>query len=321
MVAFGNEIRQRVLEDTPPHDRNSRETLLRVLEEFGERYGRWQDWECRVMKGMLVQMETAGTGRVRLEDFYRNATFNNTWQFRESVPYLRQMGALDESDPRQMKVIIPNYVNAPSNCGAGSKWYSVCCIDECDALLSTLENRISSPLATAATIIEHVAHLPSDTVIAPRNLSATLIGRLQEIAGHHGGVVPLHGRLFGQWMHHAYPRECNYPHVSGTTSPVTILEFMNQGASDIAVTKAEVRKLLEDEASSIDQTHADQEETYLPWESEEELFVCWDQVAQTRTSNWRWSPMIIAVIFSALLVRLRSYAFAGKGLGNERYYV
>merc|ERR1719384_1041018 len=37
------------------------------------------------------------------------------------------------------------------------------------------------------------------------------MSRLGEIAEHHDGYVHLHGRLFAQWMHHAYPRECHFP--------------------------------------------------------------------------------------------------------------
>merc|ERR1712203_151284 len=32
-------------------------------------------------------------------------------------------------------------------------------------------------------------------------------------ATRHGGHVPIHGRLFAQWMHFAFPLECPYPQV------------------------------------------------------------------------------------------------------------
>ena len=44
------------------------------------------------------------------------------------------------------------------------------------------------------------------------------MARLDEIASLHAGPVPLHSRLFRQWMHHAYPRECPYPHEAGDLS-------------------------------------------------------------------------------------------------------
>merc|ERR1719254_45463 len=67
--------------------------------------------------------------------------------------------------------------------------------------------------------------MPSATISASRELPPLLHSRLSDIAQHHGGLVPLHGRLFAQWMHLAYPRECNYPHLSGTTYKKTMEEW------------------------------------------------------------------------------------------------
>merc|ERR1719436_1710683 len=62
--------------------------------------------------------------------------------------------------------------------------------------------------------------MPSRTERAPRRLGDTLVDRLHGIAEVHGGKVPLHGRLFAQWMHFAYPRECQLPAKLGTTMRV-----------------------------------------------------------------------------------------------------
>merc|ERR1719221_1732151 len=114
------------------------DATVRVLEEIGDRYGRWQNSECLDLKNSLLKLEEPGTGRVPIDAFYKAALEGN-WQFSESVPYLRQLGALDETDKNRLSVIVPNYVNSPSNCVASSKFYSVCCIDECEALFSHLE--------------------------------------------------------------------------------------------------------------------------------------------------------------------------------------
>merc|ERR1712061_385312 len=182
---------------------------MKVVEEIGERYGRWQNRECHELKHDLMKMENKGTGRVLLKDFYAAAE-NGAWQFSESVNYLRQLGALDDSDPDRLKVIMANYVNAPSNCIASSSFYSVCCIDECEALFGQLERALAAPEATPERIIEVISTLPSATVEAPRELPTELRGYLDDIARYHkNGRVPLRARLFSQFMHHAYPRECN----------------------------------------------------------------------------------------------------------------
>merc|ERR1719498_287089 len=108
--------------------------VARTAERVGERFGSFQDQECKQLQGSLVAMEEAGTGRVRLSDFYKPA-MGGQWQFQESVAYLRQLGALDETDAQKPRVIIANYINSPSNCIASSSFYSVCCMDECEGLL------------------------------------------------------------------------------------------------------------------------------------------------------------------------------------------
>merc|ERR1719278_228960 len=106
--------------------------------------------------------------------------------------------------------------------------------------MSQLERDVAAPSASAARIAELVGGLHSDTIDAPRNLSASLLSRLGEIADHHDGQVPLHGRLFAQWMHHAYPLECPYPHAAGTTSPLAPDEWIDEsGARDMEAPKTE----------------------------------------------------------------------------------
>merc|ERR1712060_732688 len=86
-------------------------------------------------------------------------------------------------------------------------------------ILESLETKFAVPAVPPEDFAAYVATLGSSTVPANRELSALLLQRLHGIAESHDGVVPIYGRLFAQWLHHAYPRECNYPHLSGTTSP------------------------------------------------------------------------------------------------------
>ncbi|CAE7768311.1 NITA [Symbiodinium sp. KB8] len=234
-----------------------------IVEEIGERYGRWQDSECRDLKASLLKSEHAGTGRVLLKDFY-SAALGGQWQFSESIEYLRELGALDESDRSHLAVFIPNYVNSQSNCAASSSIYSVCCINECEALMGHLEAKVAAPQAEPKEILEIVASLPSATVRTPRELPETLTARLHEVAAQHGGSVPLHGRLFAQWLHHAYPRECPYPHTAGKTSPMTADEWMQARGQPVSATTEDMKRY-------VDAVPSAPAPVGLPWSGEEQL--------------------------------------------------
>merc|ERR1719254_383876 len=59
----------------------------------------------------------------------------------------------------------------------------------------------------------------------PVKVTRTLSSQLEEIANAHDGKVPLHGRLFAQWLHYVFPRDCPFPHKSGTASRASPQEF------------------------------------------------------------------------------------------------
>merc|ERR1719203_614357 len=153
------------------------------------------------------------------------------WRPSESEEYLSFMGALDVTDPGKPNVVVPNYFDAPSNCGENSQYYTVCCISECESLMGNLERKLASPKALPQQIITLVENLPSSTIETPRSLPAQLVKRLESVAETHGGHAPLHGRLFRQWMHHAYPAECSFPSLAKgnpLNRPLTSDEFEEQ---------------------------------------------------------------------------------------------
>lgn len=49
--------------------------------------------------------------------------------------------------------------------------------------------------------------------------------RLDDVAASHGGTVRLHSRLFAQWLHYTFPRDCPFPHKIGTTVTSGVEEF------------------------------------------------------------------------------------------------
>lgn len=233
-----------------------------VVEEIGERYGHWQDSECRDLKRLLSKYERPGTGRVLLKDFY-GAALSGNWQFSESVEYLQELGALDTTDPQNLAVLIPNYVNSQSNCVASSSIYSVCCINECEALMGHLERQVAAPEASPQQLLHLVSQLPSASQPA-RQPSSELAQRLEEVATQHDGMVPLHGRLFAQWLHHAYPRECPYPHLTGQTNPMTADQWMQAKGQGVAASKEEMKRI-------VMSSQAPAPAAALPWSHEEEL--------------------------------------------------
>jgi len=233
--------------------------------EFSHRFGSFQNLECHTLKRKLTEVEHEGSGRVLLSQFYSTA-LAGTWEFMESVEYLRNQGALDETDPEHPSVVIPNYLNSRMNCLTASEFYAVCCLNECDELLGKIEAHIASPNADPSDIVGVVSGLQSDTVDAPRNLSSALLSRLNEISQTHGGQVPLHGRLFAQWLHHAYPRECPFPHTTGSVEPMYPMEFAERMGGDLLEVSQEV---MEAHAMRLGKVAAKPLE--LPWIFEEEL--------------------------------------------------
>lgn len=200
-----------------------------ITEMLADGYGKWQDTECRHMKGELMTLDHDGTGRVPLTAFYSEKD-DRDYLFVESLDYLRTIGALDESAPNKPKVRIANYLQGPSNCIVSSSYYSVCCISECEGLMSELEGKVGGPKAQPSQLLDIIQNLSSSTVNAPRNLPAHLSTKLNVIADRHGGDVPIHGRLFAQWLHLAFPNECPFPHVVENLATLTPSHWQRRSA-------------------------------------------------------------------------------------------
>jgi len=236
-------------------------SVAEIAEIVGERYGSFEDHECNEVKTALLQIGDRKTGRVKLSDFYAKGMYGY-WRFNEKIEYLRFLGVLDESDPKTPRVVVPNYVVARHNCLQASGFYAICCHNECESLMGSIEAKIKAPRADVKQLAELVSQLSSATVQAPWNISGTLFRRLHDVGASNGGQVPLHGRLFAQWMHHAFPRECPYPHES-TINPQTPDEWTKQAAPDsVQASKEEILKFVDP---------SKQLEVELPWSQVESL--------------------------------------------------
>jgi len=227
--------------------RYSLEDTSRIVDSMAEDYGKWQNEECLEMKSYLMELDPLGSGRVPLGTFYKQPK-NAAFSFTESTDYLESIGALEET-PQGSYVRIVNYMMGPSNCIAHSSYYSVCCLSECESLVNELERKIQAPTASADRLLGLVKNMSSNSVEAPRDLPQMLVNNLNIIADRNGGDVPIHGRLFAQWLHYAFPNECPFPEMMENTNVLTPTHWFE---SDIMATKSEMTKHMEFNQTAFD---------------------------------------------------------------------
>ncbi|CAK0852007.1 unnamed protein product [Prorocentrum cordatum] len=245
-----------------------------------DRFGSFWQAECTSMRDQLVAMDVHRTGRVPLAKFYGTGQDAN-WRFAESEAYLRDLGALDESSPwRGKQVIIANYIQAASNCIVSTPHYLVCCASDCEPLLAEVEAGIGRPVGTPEEILRLVGNMTSQ--------------------------VPIHGRLFAQWLHYAFPRECPFPHKAGAASARTPAEF----GDGYLVTSREVQQHA-DVQGPVDKEDL---EWMSQWSSEEELIA--DYKVHLSAPWERRLPA--AAVLAAAAAALAAFGGVASGPGKAR---
>mmetsp|Transcript_94634 Transcript_94634/g.229860 ORF Transcript_94634/g.229860 Transcript_94634/m.229860 type:complete len:481 (+) Transcript_94634:83-1525(+) len=205
-------------------------------------YGKWQNFECVQMKATLMELaQDAGTktsGNLAFQRFHGEPK-HPSFQFTESLDYLRKYGLLEEPEGGEPLVLLANYLLAPSNCIASSKHFSICCLNECEALTSDLEQRVQAPVWPVDRLLETVGQIPSSSLAAPRELPAALGQELQAIATSHEGAVPLHSAEFRHWLHAVFPNECPLP----TASDEAAEEWERHSAESWLATQQECTRI------------------------------------------------------------------------------
>ena len=237
---------------------------LEIVDELAHSYGKWQNMECQQMKEDLMDLDADGDGRIPLGKFYARED-NTKYQFTESILYLKEVGALVETASGQ-HVRIANYLQGPSNCIASSTYYSVCCLSECEGVLNELEAKLQAPTADPKHLLRLLGNISSATVDAPRDFPRVMMERLQEIAEQNGGEVPLHGRLFSEWLHFAFPNECPYPHVVEEAKALTPSHWLDKKMSVDPQQRTEIAAAPEEKATPVPALE-------ISWASEEVLHV------------------------------------------------
>lgn len=262
-----------------------------MVVNLAEGYGKWQNADCVDMKEHLMKLDTKGSGRIPLDVFYRSDA-GAAFEFTESREYLRDVGALDESLVGNPSVLIANYLAGPSNCIAPNSYYSVCCMSECEHLMNEIEAHVKGPTATSQQLRSMLSNMSSTTVDAPRTFSPSMITRLNQIADQNEGTIPVHGRLFGQWLHYAFPHECPLP-VASANALTPSAWVNNIAAIGSQAERDQHIKVADAMGLSGEVTESDwQEEEILPFE---------EQPVRKRSgfrSFLQFAMMISAILFA-----------------------
>jgi len=231
--------------------------------------------ECGLMKEDLVARSRRGNGLVPLAKFWSQEEKKRTAMFGydETMEHLRDIGALDETSGRHPQVRIPNYMLAPLNCGLYSSTMTRCCLNECELIIRNIEHQVRAPMAAPEDLISLVGNMSTSSVDTPRRLPTGLAQRLHAIAAKRSGMVPLHGRLFAEWLHLAFPNECPCPHSfeDGTMRSVSHWRSADVEGLQVlsAADKAEQQRRIN---ASEDELHVGPEDFGArPWMEEETL--------------------------------------------------
>jgi len=297
--------------------RYSFEDALEVAGEIGRNFAFFWESQCQDIKTSLLSLDTTGAGRVRLPDFY-GANKDGEWRFGESEEYLRELGALDETSSwRGKQVIIPNYMQAVSNCIVTRPHYLVCCINECEEMMGYVESAIGAPVAAVEDILLVVANLTNGDDERAQ-IDDSLNNQLHRIASTHGGKVPLHGRLFAQWLHYAFPRECPFPHKTGTSAARTPMQY----GENFAVSADDVSRHVAEDAVRKDldntTTVASKEQWQMSqWSEEEELL---GDYSMQWKEPWVSKRLLMAGGSIVALLGLLSWASGSAAKPNQSHF-
>jgi len=255
-----------------------------------------------------MDLDPKGLGRIPLSTFWSQPE-EATYQFTESTEYLRKVGALDETLPDSPKVLIANYILGPSNCIASSTYYSICCLSECELLMNELEGKVQAPTASPERLLGLISNMSSSSIDAPRQFPLDMKTKLHTIAEHHEGEVPLHGRLFAQWLHYAFPNECPFPQVAESTVALTPSAWLDNKA----VASKEDRKQHIEDSADVDH---EIDFSMSQW-TDHEVLIAHEPSLSRRSIFGSFIRIVMQV--AALLAVIRSGLVAWRG-ANQAFH-
>jgi len=199
-------------------------------------------------------------------------------------------------------------MQAASNCIVSNSNYNVCCRNECEDILGDIEVAVGAPIANVDQILRLIGNMSSSSD-QPIRVDAVLASQLQHIADVHGNQVPLHGRLFAQWLHYMFPRECAFPHRAGTVSALTPVERGDDSfASQDEVERQASASIPSDELAANAELDA-----MSQWTEDEELLV--DYPMRMHTQRDRHGLLLTGSV--VVLLALAVIAVALRSLGYQ----
>jgi len=325
------DVRQVALPDASATEPSYNLQLMEnATEQISMQLGGFLHTQCSSMKNALLEVEEEDSGRVLLSKYYQKG-LEKGMHFVEKLDYLRKLGAIDESQPGEPRVIVPNVITSQNNCLVDTGSYSVCCLNECEGVMAQLERTLGVPEATPEQIAGVISGVSTTTVSSPRVLPQSMMLRLELLGERSGGKVPLYGRLFSQWLHFAFPRECPYPQLAGSTNPLTPEDY-TKANSDRATMKlsdlheyigdAEERQKLGSQETS-EGTPVQEDSVFSTWSDEEEIFFVPTEaprsLAAVALRGALWLVLIGGLVFAAGDAARRfggmdSHGFARKGV-------
>jgi len=170
-------------------------------------------------------------------------------------------------------------------------------VNECETLLGEIETAIAAPTALPTTIIDVVGNMTSQTSLDDGefvHLTSALKTQLEQVARGHGGMVPLHGRLFAQWLHYVFPRECPFPHKIGAVSSATPADY----DGEVIATKEDMRRYASNAtAVEIPSSIGKEELQWMSqWSPDEELIV--DYSSEVGTPWKKCFLILVGLLFA-----------------------
>lgn len=210
----------------PSHPRGlDFKSLVKLAGQADEKVGDAYKTSCQHLRGNLLNVGSETAGVVGHAAFTESHAVGDQWRLSESAEELKELTTSFNRSSASDFVVVPNYVYSTSNCIQTAGYYAVCCPNECEGLAAQVEAQVGASEAEPERLAGILSSLGAGDAVAGMHANA-LSARLKEIAAWHMGAVPLHGRLFSQLMHTAFPGVCPLPRFNITLHPITADEWM-----------------------------------------------------------------------------------------------